>query len=162
MYTLAATYRRAPLTPASLANELYRPSYLSGLWALDFHDIIPERVVWLTSVTPRVGRRFENPLGIFDYRNIKPDFFFGFSSLPHGAGHILVAEPAKALLDHWHLTPGEWTPQRLSEMRYQHFDQVAKGRLREYARRFRSPRLIRAAQRWIALAAEEEKGTVKL
>ena len=57
MYTLPEAYRRAPLTPAALANQLYRPSYLSGLWALGFHDLIPERVIWLTSVTPRVPRR---------------------------------------------------------------------------------------------------------
>jgi len=37
----------------------------------------------------------------------------------YGVGTILVARPEKALLDHWHLTPGEWTCDRLSEMRYQ-------------------------------------------
>ena len=58
MYTLSATYRRAPLTPAVLANQLYRPSCLSGLWALGHYDLIPERVVRFTSVTSRVPRRF--------------------------------------------------------------------------------------------------------
>ena len=52
MYTLPDAYRRAPLSTARLANQLYRPSYLSGLWALGYHDLIPEQVVWLTSVTP--------------------------------------------------------------------------------------------------------------
>src|SRR3990172_5991560 len=97
IYTLPDMYRRVPLTPAALANELYRPSYLSGLWALGFHDMIPERVVWLTSVTPRVPRQFENPLGVFDYRNIKQDCFLGFSSLTYGGQEILVAKPEKAL-----------------------------------------------------------------
>ena len=78
MYTLSETYRRVPLTPAVLANQLYRPSCLSGLWALGHYDLIPERVVRFTSVTPRVPRRFENPFGVFDYRNIKQDCFFGF------------------------------------------------------------------------------------
>ncbi|HPD29732.1 MAG TPA: hypothetical protein PLL20_07035 [Phycisphaerae bacterium] len=162
VYTLPDTYRRAPVTPARLANDLYRPSYLSGLWALGFYDMIPERVVWLTSVTPRVPRRFENPLGVFDYRNIKQDCFLGFSSLRHGGEEILVAKPEKALLDHWHLTPGEWTSERLAEMRYQHVDRVAEDRLREYATCFRSPRLDRAVERWLTLAAEEAKGTVTL
>jgi hypothetical protein len=84
MYTLAETYRRAPLTPAALANQLYRPSYLSGLWALGYHDLIPERVVWLTNVTARVPRRFGNPFGVFDYRNIKQDCFFGYRTAAHG------------------------------------------------------------------------------
>jgi hypothetical protein len=162
VYTLPDTYRRAPLTPAALANQLYRPSYLSGLWALGFHDLIPERVVWLTSVTPRVPRRFENPFGVFDYRNIKRDCFLGFSSLIYGGQESLIARPEKALVDHWHLTRGEWTRERLAEMRYQHVDQVSEEQLRKYAECFRSPRLNRAVERWLSLAAEEGKGTVTL
>ncbi len=162
MYTLGDTYRRAPLTPGALANQLYRPSYLSGLWALGLHDLIPERVVWLTSVTPRVPRRFENPFGVFEYRNIKQDCFFGYRTVTLAGHEILVAEPEKALLDHWHLTAGEWTAERLEEMRYQHGDRVSAGTLRAYAERFRSPRLSRAVERWRTLMAEAEKGTVTL
>lgn len=162
MYTLSETYRRAPLTPAVLANQLYRPTYLSGLWALGHYDLIPERVVWFTSVTPRVPRRFENHFGIFDYRNIKQDCFFGFASTGIGGQEFLVAEPEKALLDHWHLTEGEWTAERLEEMRYQHAAQVDEARLTLYAQRFRSPRLDRAVQRWLLLATVAEQGTVTL
>lgn len=162
MYTLAETYRHAPLTPAALANQLYRPSYLSGLWALGYYDLIPERVVWLTNVTSRVPRHFENPLGVFDYRNIKQECFFGYRTGAHAGAEILVAEPEKALLDHWHLTEGEWTLERLEEMRYQQVEVVAEDRLRSQAALFRSPRLDRAVQRWLALAGEAEKGTVTL
>ncbi|MFA5262249.1 MAG: hypothetical protein WC378_00380 [Opitutaceae bacterium] len=161
-YTLAEMYRQAPLTPSTLANQLYRPSYLSGLWGLGYHDLIPERVVWLTSVTSRVPRRFENPFGVFDYRNIKQDCFFGYRAVAHSGAEILVAEPEKALLDHWHLTEGEWTTERLEEMRYQHVELVGKDRLRGYAERFRSPRLDRAVQRWLEISVEVEKGTVTL
>jgi predicted transcriptional regulator of viral defense system len=162
MYTLPEAYRRAPLAPATLANQLYRPSYLSGLWALGYYDLIPERVIWLTSVTSRVPRRFENPFGVFDYRNLKRDAFFGYLTVQYGRESVLVAEPEKALLDHWHLTPGEWTSERLIEMRYQHTDQAAEAKLRAYAERFRSPRLCRAVGRWLTLAAEEDKETVSL
>jgi predicted transcriptional regulator of viral defense system len=162
MYTLPDAYRRAPLSPAALANQLYRPSYLSGLWALGFYDLIPERVVWLTSVTPRVPRRFENLFGVFDYRNLKQDAFFGYLTVEYGGAEVVVAEPEKALLDHWHLTPGEWTEARLAEMRYQHMDRIAEEKLHAYAERFRSPRLRRAVGRWLALAADAEKGTVSV
>jgi hypothetical protein len=37
MYTLADRYRKASLHPAVLAYELYKPSYLSGLWALSYY-----------------------------------------------------------------------------------------------------------------------------
>ncbi|HLA77942.1 MAG TPA: hypothetical protein VJU18_10225 [Vicinamibacteria bacterium] len=162
MYALADAYRRAPVAPASLANQLYRPSCLSGLWALAYHDLIPERVVWLTSVTPRGPRRFENRFGVFDYRNLKQEAFFGYQCVRQRGHEFFVAEPEKALLDHWHLTPGEWTPERLAGMRYQSWARLSPERLRDWAHRFRSPRLERAARRFLELAAEDEKGTVVL
>ncbi len=162
MYTLAEIYRRATLTPALLANELYRPSYLSGLWALGFHDLIPERVVCLTSVTPRGPRRFENPFGVFEYRNLRQDACFGYQAMPYAGGTLLVAEPEKALLDHWHFSPGEWTVERLDEMRYQNLNVIDTKRIASYAARFRSPRLDRAVQRWVDHTRHQDHGTVTL
>lgn len=162
MYVLANIYRASPATPAGLAHLLYSPSYLSGLWALAFHDLIPERAVRLTSVTPRVPRLFENPFGVFEYRNIKQEAFFGYHEEPFGPATIVVAEPEKALLDYWHLTPGEWTTQRLAEMRYQHTDSVNEGRLRAFAERFARPRLARAVERWLELRTQSDDGTVLL
>jgi predicted transcriptional regulator of viral defense system len=162
MYTLADAYRRVPVSPPALAGQLYRPSYLSGLWALGYHDMIPERVVWLTCVTTRGPRRFENPFGTFDYHNVKRDCFFGFRAAVGGAADVLIAEPEKSLLDHWHHSEGEWTTDRLAEMRYQNYELVTPERLFEYARRFGSPRLGRAVERWLALATHAEEGTVAL
>jgi len=161
-YALADIYRAAPVTPAGLAHLLYSPSYLSGLWALAFYDLIPERVIRLTSVTPRVPRLFENPLGVFEYRNIKQEAFFGYREEPFGPSTIVVAEPEKALLDHWHLSPGEWTSERLEEMRYQHTDVVNEGRLREFAGRFARPRLDRAVDRWLERRSRGDEGTILL
>ncbi len=160
MYLLSPTYRRIPLSPVILANQLYTPSYLSGLWALGYYDMIPERVVWFTSVTSRVPRHFENPVGVFDYRNIKQAFFFGYGSMKVGDHEVLVAEPEKALLDYWHLTSGEWTSARLSEMRFQNGGIVSKERLIAYGARFNSPRLTRAVERWMKLDGEEGEGWV--
>jgi predicted transcriptional regulator of viral defense system len=160
MYALPDAFRLVRLTGAALANHLYRPSYLSGLWALSYHDLVPERVTWFTSLTTRVPRRFENPIGVFDYRNIKRDAFFGYRANRLGTLEVFVAE--KALLDHWHLTPGEWTPERLAEMRYQHAESVDEAALLAYAERFRSPRLKQTARRWVRLMRHEEEGTVIL
>ena len=158
MYTLADAYRKVPVVPAVLSNAMYRPSYMSGLWALGFHDLIPDRVVWNTAVSPRVPRRFENPFGVFEYRTLKQEFFFGYKAAAYGGQEILVAEPEKALLDHWHLTPGEWTADRLDGMRYQNTDLVSVEILRAYCRRFRSPRLSRAVDRWLVLTSETVQG----
>ena len=162
MYTLPDLYRKVPVAPAVLSSALYRPSYLSGLWALSYHGLIPERVVWLTAVSPRVRRRFENPFGVFEYRSIKQELFFGYAAVPYGGQEILVADSAKALLDHWHLTPGEWTVDRLAEMRYQNVGEVSAVTLREYCSRFDSPRLSRAVEGWTALAVASEEGTEQL
>ena len=161
-YTLAEPYRRTPVSPPAIANALYHPSYLSGLWALGFHGMIPERVFWLTSVTTRPTQRFENPFGVFDYKNIKREAFFGYGAIREGEVEILVAEPEKAFLDHWHHSEGEWTDERLEEMRYQNMEGVDADRLRAYAARFRSPRLERAAERWVSLASRDDEGTVAL
>lgn len=162
LYTLADEYRQAALSPPLLANLLYRPSYLSGPWALGFHDLVPERVVSLTSVTTRVPRCFENRFGFFEYRSIKREFFFGYRATGYGGREIMIAEAEKALLDHWYFSPGEWTAARLGEMRYQNCEKVDAGKLLAWAGRFRQPRLARAAERWLALAGEEAKGTVIL
>ena len=129
VYALADRARKIPLDPALLAQHLCRPSYLSGLWALGFHDMIPERVVLHTSVTTRLPARFENACGSFEYRHIKPSSFFGHEQVPYGGGSLLVAHPEKALCDHWHLSA-----------------------------RFKRPRLDRAVERWLTLAAACDDG----
>jgi predicted transcriptional regulator of viral defense system len=162
VYTLADRARKVPLDPALLAQHLCRPSYLSGLWALGFHDMIPERVVVYTSVTSRLPTRFDNACGAFEYRHVKQPSFFGYEQVAYGNGSILVACPEKALLDHWHLSRGEWTTDRLVEMRYQNTSAVDPRRLQEYASRFKRPRLDRAVERWMQLAAECDAGELIL
>ena len=113
-------------------------------------------------MTTRPPQRFENPFGLFDYRNIKQASFFGYRTVRDGTVDILVADPEKALLDHWHLNEGEWTDGRLEEMRYQNAERVDAERLRAYAARYRSPRLERAVGQWMAFATAAQEGTVRL
>ena len=158
MYTLPDRGRSVSCDPAVLAQHLYRPSYLSGLWALGFYDLIPERVVVYTSVTTRQPKRFDNPRGFFEYRHLKQPFFFGSQQVAVSGSTVPIARPEKALLDHWHLSAGEWTVDRLAEMRYQNVAAVDHSLLQEYAARFKRPRLLRAADRWIRLAQECDAG----
>ena len=80
--------------------------------------------------------------------------------MAYGSGTLLVARPEKALLDHGHLSAGEWTLDRLREMRYQNVQTVDQRRLRDYAARFERPRLQRAVERWTQLAAEYDEGAL--
>ena len=162
MYTFADRYRKAVLYPTVLANELYRPSYLSSLWALSYYGLIPEKVVTYTSVTPRVPHTFSNQFGTFQYSNIKQSCFFGFSSHVIQQQNIWLSDPEKAILDLWHLNKGEWTIERLSSMRFQNFDLVDFERLEQYARKFNSPRIIRAVKNWNLLVETGKEGEIEL
>lgn len=161
-YTLANNYRRVPLSPTHLANEMVHPSYLSSTWVLGFYGLIPEKVAAYTSVTTRVTRQFNNAFGRFIYSSFKKDFFWGFRELKFDGSPALIAEPEKALLDYWHLHPGEWSPERMSEMRFQNFEMVNSKKLEAYAQRWDSPRLIRLAGSWQELSKRENEGVIEL
>lgn len=134
----------APSAP--LANLIVQPSYLSGLWALGYHGMIPEAVWELTSAcrtTPR-RRLYDTPAGRFSYRQVK--FFGGYERVEAGGQPFLLATPEKALLDTWYWAGGEWTVPRHVEMRYQHLDGLRPDRLDRDLQRFGSPRLRRARE----------------
>lgn len=162
MYALPEPYISRPINPAELANYLYRPSYLSTHWALGYYGLIPERVVGYTSICARVPRIFENAFGRFTYRHVKPSAFFGYRAIQTEGRKILIAEPEKALLDLWYLESGKWTPERMSEMRFQNWELVDSERLQSYAVRFESPRIVEATDEWLRLGELEEEGTVSL
>jgi len=154
LYALSPDFQKRPLSPLAVANEMYRPSYLSGLWAIGFYGLIPERVVLFTSVTTRVTRRFSNPLGEFAYSSLRGDLFRNFSKREAGGSAIWIAEPEKALLDHWYLEPGEWKDDRMEEMRFQGFDLVDPSKLAEYSLGY--PTRVRdAVAAWERIAERE-------
>ena len=75
---------------------------------------------------------------------------------------VLLADPEKALRDVWHLAGKPWTVERMVEMRFQNREAVDPDRLRSYAERFESPRLLRAADVWLELSRSEQEGTLEL
>jgi len=162
MYALPEPYISRPINPAELANHIDGPSYLSTHWALGYYGLIPEKVVTYTSISSRVPRTFENAFGVFTYRHIKSSAFFGYRPIQIDNRKVLIAEPEKALLDLWHLETGKWSQERLRAMRFQNMELVDSARLREYAKRFASPRILGAAEQWLLLKELEEQGTVQL
>lgn len=101
-----------------IANQLYKPSYISLHSALSFYGIIPEEVVQLTSVSTLKTASFSNPFGTFHYQNVKESLYFGYeiSTMTDGRG-ILIATPEKALLDLLYLNPFYKTEQDMEELR---------------------------------------------
>lgn len=160
MYALPP--RHASPNPAAVANTIYTPSYITSHWAMSFLGLIPEKATVYTSVTTRKSALFNNPLGTFRYRHIKPTAFFGYHAIELSGAKILMAEPEKALLDFWHAERGHWTYDRMAEMRFQNTGQIDDTRLRRYAERFRSPRLMQAFTVWLQVRDQETEGAREL
>ena len=155
MYTLSEQYRSTPLQPAQLANDLYRPSYISELWALSYHGMIPEGVKVFTSVTTRRPRTFRNALGEFRYRNVKRTMFFAYMPLQIMEHEVLLATPEKALVDLWYLSKGQWTLERMREMRFSAEAALDVKRLEALVKKVDRPRLYRALTVWRQVMSEQ-------
>ncbi|MFP4029601.1 MAG: hypothetical protein ACLFWL_17620 [Candidatus Brocadiia bacterium] len=154
-YLLRVPYRKFTPSTYYVANYLYRPSYVSLSTALQHYGLIPEAVAMTQSVTPRHGREWTTDLGPFSYRSIKRERFWGYREevldrLP-AQNRFMIARPEKALLDLIYLQKGEWTRERLREMRFQSIESLDPGRLQQYAERFDSPKVSRATDRFLEL-----------
>ena len=86
-----------------IANILRYPSYLSLEYALAEYGLVPEGIRVLTSITLKSSRVFENFLGTFIYKSLKPDLFGGFLEKNFADKKIKMATPAKAVFDFLYL-----------------------------------------------------------
>lgn len=146
LYALAPPYQRIKPHPFLVANRLVGASYVSLQAALAHYGLIPEYVAVTTSVTTRRPATWDTPLGRYEFRHIKPDFFFDYHRVElTGEQYAFVATPEKALLDLVHLQPAGDTPDYLHELRLQNLDRLNLARLLELAQRLDSPKLQRAA-----------------
>lgn len=101
MYVLGPEWRRSPLSLPLIANNLYGPSCVSLEWALAWHDLIPEGVFGVTSVTSRRGKYYETPVGHFSYQHIDVPLLYVGAKVEKvdERAYCLLAGPAKALCD---------------------------------------------------------------
>lgn len=140
-------YRQVPDFAQYVANQIYKPSYISLQSALSIYGMIPEEVVQLTSVSTLKTARFSNPFGTFHYKNLKESLYFGYeiSAMQDGRG-VLFATPEKALLDFLYLNPFYKTEQDLEGLRLD-WDflkyELNMDRFSEYLSRFSSRSLER-------------------
>ena len=78
LYCLAPPFQKVNPHPFLVANRLIPSSYVSLQSALAYYGMIPEHVPVTTSVTTSRPAHWEAPLGIFDFRHIQVDFFYGY------------------------------------------------------------------------------------
>ena len=87
-----------------MANRLYEPSYISLESALAYHQVIPETVLGVTSVSSRRTRKIVSEWGAFSYRSMQPHLMFGYQVVeidPKVKYKIACLE--KAVLDYLYL-----------------------------------------------------------
>lgn len=87
--------------PFLIANYLWGPSYVSLETALSYWGLIPERVYEIKSITIKLSKKIETPVGRFTYRFMTlPYYSFGIKNVELVHGQVaLVASPEKALCD---------------------------------------------------------------
>ena len=154
LYSLAPPWRKRTPHPFLVANRLSLGSYVSGLSALAFAQVIPEHVAEVTSVTSGRPMLRHTPLGRFSFRRLKTGLMFGYHLVDLGQDqHAFVAQPEKALLDLVHLQPGGDDAAYLAELRLD-FDALRLDALDTFAATAASPKLVRAAERVRRLASQ--------
>jgi predicted transcriptional regulator of viral defense system len=85
-----------------IANELLSPSYVSLEMALSWYGIIPEGVYTVTSVSTIRTITHNTDIGIFEYRKIKQEAFFGdqLKKIEGSNRSFRIASVEKALVDY--------------------------------------------------------------
>lgn len=130
-----------------VANKIYEPSYISLESALSLYSIIPERVCSVTSVCTKKTKTFENKLGLFRYRHLKPSCFRGFRSVNFFGKNVFFAEPEKAVVDFLYFNLSGFDSSNVKEVmldsyRFSELDELSADRLMELAALFSCKKLL--------------------
>ena len=160
LYAIAPPYQKVKPHPFLIANRMQRASYVSGQSALSFYGMIPDTVQATVSVTTGRPEQRETPLGVFEFRHVKPELLRGYhmtdlQGWKQPGQQALVATPEKALLDLVYLQPGGDTPEYLRELRLQNLERLDLNELRRQAETFNTPKLSRAVEAIIRLVETE-------
>ncbi|MHB8135744.1 MAG: type IV toxin-antitoxin system AbiEi family antitoxin domain-containing protein [Anaerolineaceae bacterium] len=157
LYAIAQPYQKVKPHPFLVANHLQPASYVSLQSALAFYDMIPETLNITVSVTTGRPERLETPLGIFEFRHIKPSLLFGYQMTDLNGQNALLATPEKALLDLIYFQSGGESMNYLQELRLQNLERLELDLLRKHSEFFDSPK-IRTAVKRISRLIFSEKG----
>lgn len=159
-YLLNENDRKINPSRGFIANQLYWPSYLSLEYALNLYELIPEKVVDLTSVATKKTMRINNTLGTFIYQHIKPQAFRGFKAVKDESGlTFFIAEPEKAVVDFLYLNlkkiPAGSKDIFEESFRFQNLDGLKPDRIVEVAKLFNNRKLMKVAGNFCEFAKRE-------
>ena len=118
LYVLGQPWQKVRPHPFLIANRLSPGSYVSGLSALAYVHAIPEFVAEITSCGGGRPQTYQNTLGRFTFRHLKPRLRFGYRQVQIDTKQsVFMAEPEKALLDLVYLASGGTDVAYLKELR---------------------------------------------
>lgn len=136
---MKATAARDPYVLGKAANRIYGPSYVSFIYALRWHGLIPEHVVHITSATYMKGRskRYDTPVGSFLYQGVPSEAYtHGVIFTGEGDHRFLIASAEKAVCDELYRSPVIRSMQRLEQLLFEDlrldssaFNQLDRGAL---------------------------------
>jgi predicted transcriptional regulator of viral defense system len=111
----------------TIANFLYRPSYISLESALSFHGIITGFPYQITSVSIKKTKNYQVEGKEYNYVQINKDLFWGYEKKEN----FLIADKEKSLLDYLYfafkgLRSGDLTEFDLSEIERPRFNKYKK------------------------------------
>ena len=120
-----------PLDAARVANQLYRPSYLSFESALSRYGILSQVPYAVTFATSRRSKKMNLGGIMIEFRQLRADLFFGYI-LENG---IYLAEPEKALLDELYLVKRGKASISIDELRV---EELSREKINKYIAPFPS------------------------
>ncbi|NNM58410.1 MAG: hypothetical protein HKM04_01160 [Legionellales bacterium] len=110
LYTWARDSKpKVALHSFELAQRIYAPSYVSLESALAYHQLIPEAVYTVTSVSTKRSKEFDTPLGKFSYTRLPTHNFYVNVKLVVVDNHqFFMAKPWKAICDYVYCYKKNW------------------------------------------------------
>ena len=138
-----------------IANEIYKPSYISLESALSYYHLIPESIYGITSVNSKDTYKFKSSLGDFIYKKIKSSAMFGYKLIKYKEHTFKIAEIEKAILDYFYIKPHLKNKEDFEELRIDKevfIEYCNKSKLLRYLKAFGNSALerrIKAFMRYI-------------
>jgi predicted transcriptional regulator of viral defense system len=101
LYVVSKQVHNREISRELVANHLYGPSYISLESALAHYGLIPERVYAMRSACMKMHKRYNTPLGQFEYEKVPVQYFqIGVhQEIIDSSYCFLIASPEKALCD---------------------------------------------------------------
>lgn len=138
------TLRHAHPSPFYLANQIYKPSYISFESALKFHLVMPRQAeTSIHSATAKHSNDFKTPIGLFGFHMLPTAAFKGFEKTIIQDLPVKMATPEKAFADLlYYINIGKKTFPRYLNPR-----KLDRRKVLRYAKLFERPGLIKLAEK---------------